>query len=284
MTMTAFALDSEPTLADILRDLWRANLYLAIGAAAGFLCALAFLIVAVPQYRASMLVAPTTRSGTPDISALFPNNASFAMEYVMQSFGPGDSSDFMRFEAILREPSVSERLLSDERIAAGMAGAKILVFSRPRPPATAAQMAQWLQKNLVVEPVSQTRLKRVSLRHPDPDFAVYVLGRIYGAADSLIRAELAEKTERRTGYLRDTIDRTAHPEHRRVLTQLLMDQEQISMVLAVGEPFAAQMAEPPAASAKPVWPRRALVLPAFVLAGMFAGYFIYMLRRARPAP
>lgn len=282
--MSALAFSSEPTLADILRDLWRANLYLAAGGVFGFLCAFLFLLMAVPQYRASMLVAPTTRSGTPDISALFPNNASFAMEYVMQSFGPGDSSDFMRFEAILREPSVAEKLLSDEKVAVGMRSAKRLIFSQARPPATAAEMALWLQRNLVIEPVSQTRLKRVSLRHPDPDFTVYMLDRIYEAADSLMRKDLAEKTERRIGYLRDTIDKTMHPEHRRVLTQLLMDQEQIGMVLAVGEPFAAQMAEPPAASAEPVWPRRMIVLPVFVLAGMFAGYFAYMLRGVRPAP
>lgn len=269
---------SEPTLADLLRDFWRARIYLVIGAAAGVACAAAFLALAVPQYRAAMLVAPTTRSGTPDISALFPDNASFAMEYVLQSFGPGDSSDFMRFETILREPSVAARLLADPDIKAGINRARRY---RPDNPAidTPAKMAVWLQKNVSVEPVGQTRLKRIAAMHPDAAFAVYLLQRLYGVTDGLIRAELEDKTQRRIEYLEHEIDAASHPDHRRVLTKLLMDQEQIKMIMAVGEPFAAQMAEPPAAGAKPAWPRKSLILPAFAFAGMFAAYFLALARR-----
>lgn len=280
---TTAAVLSEPTLADVLRDLWRARTYLMAGAASGLLCAALFLFLAVPQYGAAMLVSPTTRSGTPDISALFPNNASFAMEYVMQSFGPGDSSDFMRFEAILREASVAAQALKDEKIRAGIADARQWRFETASGLSDAAALAAWLQKNITVEPVGQTRLKRIGVRHPDPVFAAYLLQKLYDTADGIIRAELEDKTQKRIAYLEHEIDSVSHPDHKRVLTKLLMDQEQIRMILSVNEPFAALMAEPPAAGPKPVWPRRSLVLPGFAFAGMFAGYVLFILRR-RAAP
>lgn len=269
----------EPTLGDVLRDLWRARFYLLAGVVIGLTGASLFLAAAVPQHRATMLVAPTTRSGTPDISALFPNNASFAMEYVMQSFGPGDSSDFMRFETILREASIADRLLRDEKIRTGLAKAQHYKFSAVADTDNSSKLAAWLQKNIAVEPVGQTRLKRVSLLHPDPAFAVYMLQQMYGITDGMIRAELEDKTAKRINYLTGELDKISNPEHRRILTKLLMDQEQINMILAVNEPYAAAIAEPPAAAPKPTWPRKSLVLPAFVFTGFFAGYIVYMLRR-----
>ena len=272
----------EPTLGDVLRDLRRARFYLLAGALTGFVCAFLFLAAATPQYRATMLVTPTTRSGTPDISALFPNNASFAMEYVMQSFGPGDSSDFMRFETILREASVAEKLLPDEKIRKGLTAAGRYRFSAVSDLDTAPKLSAWLQDNIAVDFVGQTRLKRVSVLHPDPVFAVYMLGKMYEITDGMIRVELEDKTAKRIEYLEREIDKITHPEHQRVLTKLLMDQEQIRMILAVNEPFAAAIAEPPAAGPKPAWPRKSIIVPAFVFAGMFAAYIFFAARR-RPA-
>lgn len=273
----------EPALADIIHELWRARLFLLAGIFAGLLGGAVFLALAVPQYRGAMLVSPTTRSGTPDISALFPNNASFAMDYVRQSFGPGDSSDFMRFETILREPSVARLLLEDERIGAALEKAKRFTFETTATADTPEKLSAWLQDNVRTEPVGETRLKRIAILHPDRDFAVYLLQRLYALSDGIIRGEMEDRTEKRIAYLKTTLDRTSHPEHRRILTQLLMDQEQISMILAVNEPFAASVAEPPSSSPRPWWPRRPVVLAIFTLAGMAAGYLAALvMRKAKP--
>ena len=71
-----------------------------------------------------------------------------------------------------------------------------------------------------------------------------------------------------------------HPDHRRALTSLLMEQEHVQMILAMDEPFAAIIAEPPAAGVKPYWPRKAIVLPVGLLAGMVLAYMLSGLRRA----
>jgi len=270
---------AEPTLGDIARDVWAARFWLLGGAFFGLLLGMAVLFISIPQYRATMIVAPTTRSGTPDISALFPNNASFAMEYVLQSFGPGDSSDFMRFEAILREATIASTLLKDPIIRNGLRNAKRYRVWQKAPPADATGLADWLQKRLVIESVGTTTLRRLVFQHPEPAFAGYMLEALYNAADNTIRTELAGKTENRIAYLRDALMDTDNPEHRRALTKILLDQEQIKMILAVNEAYAASIAEPPSVGLRPDWPRRSLILPAFMMAGFFLSFILYNARR-----
>ena len=268
-----------PTIADLVRDAWRGRRFVAGGALLGLLAGALLLLLAVPQYQAAMIVGPTTRTGTPDISSLFPDNPGFAMEFVMQSFGPGDSSDFMRFESILDEPSVAAKLLARPDIAAGLAKAKRWIAAPAPGLSTPARLAAWLSNRVDVEPVGQTRLKRITFRHPDPVFAARFLQALYDTADTLIRDELEARTAKRIAYLNRVLSIEQNPDHRRALTKLLMDQEQIAMVLAVHEPFAAQMAEPPAAAPKPAWPRKSVVLPACLLIGALGGFAFYSLRR-----
>ena len=271
----------EPTLGDVLRDAWQARRFVAGGALCGLLGALLLLLLAVPQYQATMLVAPTTRTGTPDISALFPGNSSAAVGYVMQSFGPGDSSDFMRFESILREPSVAARLLQRQDIRQGLQGARRWAFAPSPDLSTPARLSAWLTDRVDIEPVGETRLKRVSFRDPDPAFAAHMLQVLYDTADALIRGELEVRTARRIAYLNALLPKEADPDHRRALTKLLMDQEQIAIVLAVHEPFAAQAAEPPATAPKAAWPRKMVVLPAGLFVGALLGFALFALRRSR---
>jgi uncharacterized protein involved in exopolysaccharide biosynthesis len=73
-------------------------------------------------------------------------------------------------------------------------------------------------------------------------------------------------------YLKDVLDKTSHPDHRRALTALLMEQEHLLMMLAMDEPFAAILAEPPAASVRPWWPRKSLIFAGFAFAGALIGF------------
>ena len=270
---------SEPTLADALRSLWRARLYLLAGGVLGVLAAALVLGAAVPHYRASMLVSPTTRTGSPDISSLFPENAGYAIEYVLRSFGPADSSDFMRFEQILRGPAVAQRLLKDDDAMAGISRDRFFTFLPP-PVNTPEKLAAYLQNHLKVEPVGNTPMRKLVYDHPDQVFATKLLSTLHRMADTIIREGMREKTARRVAWLGETIGQIQNPEHRRTLTTLLMQQEQIRMILALDEPYAALIAEPPAAASdKPSWPRKPIVLPAGLLIGMVLGFALHGLRR-----
>lgn len=269
----------ELTLGDLLRDIGQARRYVLSGLLIGLLAGVLFMALAVPHYRASMLVAPTTRSGTPDIAALFPNNASFAMEYLLQSFGPGDSTDFMRFENILREPTIAGLLLQNEEIKRGVSADRSFRLQESTEIDTAEKLAAYLVDTVTIEPVGSTNLRRIVYLHPDRDFAMYLLNSLYHMTDSLLRDEIMTKTERRIAYLEKEIDRISHPDHKEALVSLLMDQEQIRMILAVNEPFSAYIAEPASVTPKPYWPRKTLFIPAFAFAGFFLGYALYSLRK-----
>ncbi len=271
---------SEPTLGDLLQDLWQAKFALLWGGGIGLVIAVLFLATAVPHYRASMLVAPAERRTGPDIKALLPDNSSFAVQYLMNSIGSPDSGDYMRFENILRETTVAGRLLEDERIVKGVAADRRFSFENESAAGSAEKFSAYLTKSIAVEPVGTTPMRRLVYKHPDRAFAGYMLTRVYQTADDIIRQEIRDKTQSREAYLQNALATVDHPDHRRALTSLLMEQEHVRMILAMDEPFAAIIAEPPAAGVRPYWPRKTVIVPAGVLAGMVLAYMALGLRRS----
>lgn len=274
----------EPSLRDVVGWAWAARLWIAGGLVTGVLVALIWMMLSVPQYRITMLVGPTTRTGTPDISALFPENASFALEYVLRSFGPGDSSDFMRFETILRGPTVSAALLQDEALRSGVNGERRWAFQGQRDIEDASALSSYLNKKVRIEPVGNTPMRRITYHHADPQFGRQLLLGMYGQTDRLIRDEIRAKTDARIEWLKKALFASSDPEHRRMLTTLLMEQEQVRMILALDEPFSAVLAEPPAVSAKPVWPDKSLLFVVFSLMGAAAGFLVGHSAGARRFP
>ncbi len=273
--------EREPTFADLLRDLWQARLYLLAGLAAGVIAAFAFLAAAVPHYRADMLVAPSGRGTGPDIKALLPDNSSFAVQYMLSAIGSADSGDFARYEQMLRGISVARALIDEPGLRDALnASARFRIGGGAPAIQTAEELAAYLEDRVTVEPVANTALRRLVYQHPDREFAARLLATLHETADGLIRAEIKGRTRQREAYLQEALAAVAHPDHRRALTALLMEQEHVRMILAMGEPFAAIIAEPAAAGTRPDWPRKAMILPAFVLIGLFLGFAFYHLRRA----
>ncbi len=275
---------SEPTLRDLIGWCRDAKFWIWGGLVSGLVVALLWVLLAVPQYRVSMLVGPTTRTGTPDISALFPENASYALEYVLRSFGPGDSSDFMRFEAILRGPMISRRLLEIPQVGQGLQDDRRWSFMPAHRLESPEKLSAYLQKRIRIEPVGNTTMRRVIYHHAHPDFARRFLSTLYATTDDVLRQEVREKAGARIEGLKQTMRTANDPEHRRMLAKLLTDQEQVRMILALNEPFAAMMAEPPSVSAKPVWPDKKLLFPLLGFIGAFLGFVSYVAAgRARVA-
>jgi hypothetical protein len=211
---------------------------------------------------------------------LLPNNSSFAVQYLVHSLGSPDSTDFMRFENIVRDPTVAALLLKDKTILYSVAKDKPLRFMADRRwPDTPEKFSAYLQKKVSIEPVGATPLRRLVYEHPDREFAVYLLTQMHEVADRLIRGEIRARTEARAAYLEKALDAERNPEHRQAITSLLMEQEHVRMILAMDEPFAAAVAEPAFAGPRPAWPRRALFFPVFGFIGAALGFALYGLRR-----
>lgn len=271
---------AELSFRDILTLVWRGRVAIMLGAFLGLAATGLFLMMAVPQYRITMLVAPAERAGKADVKALLPDNPSFALQYLVNSVGTQDTSDFIRFESALRAPSVAATILRDPVIRDGLAYGGRFIFSRAPDLESPAAVSADLERGIRIDPVGNTPLRRVTFTHRSPEFGVLLLNRLYGATDAMIRAEVSDKARNRAAYLKTTLAQVQHPDHRRALTSLLMEQEHILMLLSMDEPFAAVIAEPPSVSPNPWWPRRSLVCAAFIFAGMMLGYAVWGLRRA----
>ncbi len=271
----------EMTLADLLLFVWRAKYYVFFGAMVGLVLAVLYIGVTVPQYKATMLIAPADRKGGPDVKALLPDNSSFAIQYLVNSIGPQDSNDFVRLLNIMTAPSVARILLEDPKIQAGLKQRGGLPFLTGDAPDTAAALSAYLDKMIDIQPIGNSALRKITYFHPDRTFAAYMLARAHFIADNLIRSDIMRMTEKRLAYLRQASRTADHPDHRRALTSLLMEQEHILMILNMDEPFAATIAEPPMAGAEPDRPRKALVYTIFLLVGAFFGTLLYRGRTSK---
>lgn len=280
MTSVAVIATREPTIGDILRDLAQARAFLFFGALLGFIFALVWLAIAVPHYRAEMLVGPAERSGGRDIKALLPDNSSFAVQYLVNTLGTPDSIDFVRFEQIVREPSVAAQLMRDPLIVAGITADRLTRFSRDKDTLDSPEkLSAYLRDKVAVEPVAASPMRRLVYNHPDPAFAVYLLGQLQLKADTLIRDEVRRTAASRAAYLEKELGRVSNPDHRKALTSLLMEQEHLEMILAMDEPFAATVAEPAFTGPRPAWPRTRIILPLGLLIGAFLGYALHSLKK-----
>lgn len=284
----------EPTLADVLASIWRARYSVLAGGILGALIAYILLLYAVPQYKAVMLVAPPEKdhgSLSPDISAILSGTygegltALPAFRDIGAAAYAGDHLDgFREFEAVLRGPTVARALLEAQAAFVKQAATDDVLFRfmAQKTYDTAEGVSGYLQKAVKIETTGPGAIRRISYTHPDRNTAVNMLESLTGQADRLVHRRALERNEIRLSYLREALENVDHPDHRRILTGLLMKQEHILMMLSIGNDYAVHVIEPPAAMAKPDWPYEKLFYALAILAGLFLGYGAGCLLRPCP--
>lgn len=262
---------SEKTLFDVLRDIWRARYAMVFSAAVAAVFAILFVRSAVPFHRAEMVIAPASPIG---------GQSRFQLP-VMPDFRLWESQslqnypDFMRFENKFNASSVAGLLLEDARVEEGLFGDRAFIFLDGESDWTPEALSRYLQRRVKLEPVGNTPLRKLVYMHPDRAFAMYMLGRIHHITDTLIRQNIRLETQERIEYLQDALTRTANPDHRRALADLLMEQERLRMMVSMDQPYAASIVEPPSAGLRADWPDLLLIFPAFILVGCLAGFLFY---------
>lgn len=271
---------NDNTLAGLLCEFWQGRFFILTGLAAGLLAAAIFLLSAAPHYKAEMVLAPANPMNGAEVSSLLADDNLFALRYLVQRAGVGNSSDFMRFESIYAGPSVAAELLKDPQIRQGLAADRTFLFSEGFDRFSPEALADYIGKRVRLSPVGATPLRRMQYEHPGRAFGPYFLERIHELTDEHIRRKLRADAARRVAYLQKAIGETKNPEHRRALTTLLLEQERLLMLASIESPYAAAVVEPPSAGIKPSWPKIWLVLPGFMAVGAFIGYVLFGLRRA----
>lgn len=256
---------------DVLALVWRAKFYLL-----GFviLClsfAFAFIIAAIPHYRASMIIGPASHMGQGTAAASMIGEGTINVRAEeMQS-----TAAFIRFEAIYDGVSVASVLMKDHRILEGLSKDETFRFFNVAVPRTPEEFSDYLQNRVRLEPVAGTALRRISYFHSDREFAAYLISRLHSLTDEIIRARILLETQERTRYLDSALAKTQNPEHRRSLVTLLMEQERLRMMVSLDQPYAASVIEPAAISARPKWPDVYLVYPVAAFIGLVIGFVMF---------
>lgn len=273
-TANSPAAQAELSLAELLALLWQRRVFVLAGALAGALLAFAALWACVPRYRATMLVSPAAQIVRAGSAALAGEYDYAVLPYVAKPVDQSAAADFTRFEKIATGRTVAEVLYRNGRIRVGVAADRRLRFEQAQTLGSPAALADYLAAQVRVEPVGATDLRRLTYDHPDPAFAEYLLAAIHAAADGTVRAQARHQAAARMAYLEAAMKANPDPDHRRALTALLMREEEVAMMIAMDQPYAAAPTEPPAASARAAWPRRSLVFVALILIGAGLGAMV----------
>lgn len=265
----------EPTLADIIRLICKARLYIISGAIIALVLAAVLLQFIPASYRAVMIVAPADGYALGDYASSHGGSTSTYDKVVSLPFWrpmepEGISTDFYRFVQIARGPAAAAILLKDAAVKKRL-GAR--VHGSPD------YLAEYMGRHVDIQPVGATPLRKMTYYHPDKEFAAAFLRKIHLVADQMIRRDRRKTAQARIAYLTGSLNKTANPDHRRIITGLLMQQEHILMLANLDEAYAAIVVEPAAASAKPMWPDRPMLLAGFAFIGAFSGYLFWAWRR-----
>lgn len=269
----------EPTLADLLSSVWAAKFHMAFYALIFVVIAFFVILMSTPLYRASMIVAPADGYALGDYASSVSEGEALTIPFWRPREAGGISTDFHRFVYTVKGSAAAAILLKDPAVIAGIA--RDGSWSSRADHWTAEELSDYLDRKLRIEHLGTTPLRRLSYKHPDPIFAAAFLRKIHLVADQLIRRDRRRQSESRIKYLTDTLQKTVNPDHRKGIANLLMQQEHIQMLANLDEPYAAIVVEPPAATPKPVWPAKALLLGVFALLGAFTGYLVRTVRHAR---
>lgn len=258
----------EATLGDVLREVWAGRVWVLAGLVIGLACAFGMMEAAVPHYAAQMVLAPAS---------------PMEMGAARDEDGAGKNAEalsYERFEASFKGVAVAGLLLRDPEITAGLAADKAFGFSKSEPAWSAEKLAEYIARRVEVDPVGESSLRVLRYLHPDKEFGVMFLQRLHNVSDGLIRHGLRREVNERIAYLNKAVAENNNPEHRRALTDLLMEQERLRMLVSIDQPYAASVVVPAAASVKVRWPDVFLVYAGFGFAGALVGFVLYSARRA----
>ncbi len=265
---------AEPTLGDLLKSLRDARKSVLAGMLIGLAAAGIFLFVVTPLYRGTMIIAPADGYALGDYASSVPYDEMISLPFWRPTDREGVSTDYYRLIHTLRGPSVADILLKDISVIEG-----VKRDFDPDEKITPEKLSEYLMKKVHIDPLGATPLRRVTYDHENREFAAAMLRKIHLVADQMIRRDRRRQSESRVMYLEKALSTTQNPDHRKGITNLLMQQEHIRMLANMDEPYAAIVVEPSFAGPKPFWPREFMVLSVAVLIGAALGYGAFVMRK-----
>ena len=265
--------EQEISLKELLSHVWRAKLFIIMSVVLSILLAFVFINSVTPKYKATMIVAPADGYALGDYASKIQYDRIATLPFWRPKDQEGASTDFYRFIHTLRGSSASKILIQDKNVLQGINKFLDKEIQTPE------ELAVYLEKQLRVDPLGATPLRKLSYHHPDPEFATALLRKLHLVADQMIRRDRRRQSQSRIEYLQNSLSKMLNPDHRKVITNLLMQQEHVQMLANLDEAYAAIVVEPSSHSPKPTWPNKSLVLFVAGTLGFLIGFMLWSLLR-----
>jgi len=231
-----------------------------------------------PQYEASMIVAPVSED---QLRAGFVEGR-FVTAPAREVQVPLGAPDFIRFEQSLRGAAVASLFFSMESVRPKLVEDTMWRWGENRFERYEDVMV-YLGRAVSIDPVGVTASRRITYRHPDPDFAAHMLQLIRKIDDQLIRVAVRNQTDEKIQWLKNELKKTLNPDHRTAIAELLMMEERRMMLLTLDAPFAVDVIEDAAVLPRPVVPNVYLILGVSSILGMLGGVLVLGWRQRKSA-
>jgi hypothetical protein len=111
-------------------------------------------------------------------------------------------------------------------------------------PPNIESLANYVQGSLIFEAIDGGPFKRVSVTHPDPDFALWLLNTAYFGADDLLREQDAIEATRKKASIQAKLSAETNVQFQDALRGLLTAELSREIMLNKSLPYAARIVEP----------------------------------------
>lgn len=273
MSSVADSFDSYESLPHLLNRVWQKREYVLQGIGIGAVVAIALMVLLKPHYEATMIVAPPSHDSRTDSFV----EGVFVYAPEVEAKIPTGSPDFIRFEQSLRGAAVANLLFKMDGMTAQIS--KDTTWrGLSRGITTPEDLAHYLDDHITIETLGATSSRKITYRHPDPEFAVKLLTMIRKADDQIIRTSMKTETETKIDWLKSEFQKTLNPDHKRALAQLLMSEERRRMLLSLDTPYAVSVVEEASASSQAAVPNRMIIAVILVVVGAICGAIVALIK------
>ena len=280
-------------------NIWQSKVLIVLAAVIGLVAAAIVTLIIPPSYDARILVAPV-QSAVQSPSNQQLSNLASAVAGVNLNLR-ADNAKFDEFQHLLSSLTVADHLEKDHHVMAvifrrewdsrdgkwvpprgiladvkrGIFGA----FGLPAwAPPTPARLSEYLSRDVKIVSDSNSNIISISYANKDPAFAANLLTWMCEETDHVIKAREEEATREQIAYIDDKLRTIQIAEHRRVLTDLLLELERNAMMLAINQPYAATVIDGPRVPDLPSSPNPFLALAVGSLGGFTFGCAIAVYR------
>lgn len=266
----------EATLGDVLRAAWRLKSWLVAWIAATLAGGGAYILLATPVYKATVLVQVVTASGNGELTDLLPKLGGLA-GLAGVSLGRGGGS--VEPIAVLKSRSLADEFIQKNNL-------RPLLFpefwngatakwteKNPQGPTSGQAVRRLTREVRRIEEDVATGLVRVEFRWRNPALAAEWANSYIELANRRLQQRAMDDAAKRLKYLNEELAKSPDVQLKEAIYQLMQSEINTAMLASVRKDFAFTILDPAVAADEDdvAWPRAAPLVAVAIVLGLILG-------------